>query len=133
MRVLRPTELYNHIMKDKKKPEHKGELKQGRLGVARTKFYKDYVAHEGDEQFVPATNVPRLRPIPLGERAVGFPEHEVDAFVDALCAFRDAQLAAAAEVTRSGEKPTQKQQERRPRGRPHKHAGGTTSMTEATS
>jgi predicted DNA-binding transcriptional regulator AlpA len=55
-----------------------------RLGVGRTKFRDDYEFHSDDDPCVPGTTIPRVRAIPLGPRVVGFPEHDVDALVDAI-------------------------------------------------
>jgi hypothetical protein len=44
--------------------------------------------------FLPGTTIPRLRPVPLGERNVGYLEHEIDDLIDALAAQRDAKPAA---------------------------------------
>jgi hypothetical protein len=78
--ISRPSELYNH----------KG--KKGRLGVGKTKFNEDYVYHPDrpDEgECVPGTDVPRLKSVPLGEKAIGFFDDEIDALVEALRRERD--------------------------------------------
>jgi hypothetical protein len=62
---------------------------KGKISVGQTKFYADYVEHEGDDPYVPGTKIRRLRRIKLGPRAVGFLESEVDAFIEALAALRD--------------------------------------------
>jgi predicted DNA-binding transcriptional regulator AlpA len=62
----------------------------GRLGCGHTKFEHDYKYHEGGEENVPGTNVPRLKPIPLGPRNIGFLDNEIDNLIDALAALRDA-------------------------------------------
>jgi len=66
-----------------------------KIGVGPTKFDEDYVDHGGDDpedRFVPGTNktVKRLRPTPLGKRAVGFFDDEIDTLIEALRALRDA-------------------------------------------
>jgi hypothetical protein len=61
-----------------------------RLGVGKSKFYKDYVKQEGGDEFIPGTKVRRLRPMPLGKVAVGFPDDEIDAVIDGLREERDA-------------------------------------------
>ena len=66
--------------------------KKGRLGVGKTKFNEDYVYHPDrpDEgECVPGTDVPRLKPVPLGEKAIGFFDDEIDALVEGLRAERD--------------------------------------------
>ncbi len=64
----------------------------GRLGVGSTKFWADYVYNNdvGGEQFIPGTNVPRLKLAKLGERAVAAFDDEVDALIEGLRAERDA-------------------------------------------
>lgn len=67
-------------------------LKQvlNRLACGKTKFDDDYRFHSADDPYVPGTNIPRLKPIPLGERNIGYLEHEVDELIDALAELRDA-------------------------------------------
>ena len=60
------------------------------LGCGKTKFDEDYRFHTPDDPFVPGTEIPRLKPIPLGERNIGYLEHEKDALIDALAELRDA-------------------------------------------
>jgi predicted DNA-binding transcriptional regulator AlpA len=55
-----------------------------RLGCGHTKFHDDYVHREGGDENDPGTSVPRVRPLHLGPRNVGFLEHELDALIDAL-------------------------------------------------
>ena len=59
------------------------------LGVGRTNFTDYYVYREGAGATVPGTDVPRLRPVPLGPRAVGFFNDELQSLVEALRRFRD--------------------------------------------
>jgi predicted DNA-binding transcriptional regulator AlpA len=62
-------------------------LKQvlNRLACGKTKFDDDYRHHSDDDPYVTgAPGVKRLKPIPLGERNIGFLEHEVDELIDAL-------------------------------------------------
>jgi hypothetical protein len=73
--MLRPKQIYG---------------KGGRLPVGRTKFDSDYVFHEGGEEFVPGTRVPRLRLVHLGPRSVAGFEDELDALLEGLRAERDA-------------------------------------------
>jgi len=56
----------------------------GRLGCGRTKFIEDYEFHSADEPNVPGTEIPRVKPIPLGPVNVGFLEQALDALIDAL-------------------------------------------------
>ena len=61
-------------------------LKQvlNRLACGKTKFEEDYRFHTAADPYVPGKEVPRLKPIPLGPRNIGFLEHELDALIDAL-------------------------------------------------
>jgi hypothetical protein len=77
-RILRPAQLYR---------TKRGE---GKLAVGHTKFEKHFVLHDDDDPCVPGTNVPRLRAVALGERAIGFFEDEVDALIEGLRQHRDA-------------------------------------------
>jgi predicted DNA-binding transcriptional regulator AlpA len=67
-------------------------LKQvlSRLACGKTKFEEDYRHHTPDDPHVPGTDIPRVKPIPLGERNIGFLESEIDDLIDALAALRDA-------------------------------------------
>jgi predicted DNA-binding transcriptional regulator AlpA len=67
----------------------------GRLGCGKTKFGEDYEFHDPADPFVPNTEIPRLKPIHLGPRNVGFLEHEIDALIDGLAKLRDARTQAA--------------------------------------
>jgi hypothetical protein len=54
------------------------------IPVGKTKFYEDIVYHEGGDEFIPGTNIPRLRLANLGGRVrVGF-DDEVDAIAEAI-------------------------------------------------
>jgi predicted DNA-binding transcriptional regulator AlpA len=59
------------------------------LGVGRTNFHDNYIYKEGGGETVPGTNVPRLRPVPLGPRAVGFFNDELQNLIEALRRHRD--------------------------------------------
>jgi hypothetical protein len=48
----------------------------GRLGCGRTKFIEDYEYHSADDPFVPGTQIPRVKSIPLGPVNRGFLDHE---------------------------------------------------------
>jgi hypothetical protein len=84
--MTRPSDLYGR-KGSKGRPDSKG-----RLGIGRSKFYKDYVYKIGGEQFIPGTTVPRLKLVNLGERALAALDDEVDALIEALRAERDANL-----------------------------------------
>ena len=63
---------------------------RNRLACGKTKFDEDYRYHTPADPYVPGMpGVKRLKPIPLGERNIGFLEHEIDALIDALAAARD--------------------------------------------
>jgi hypothetical protein len=74
------------------------------MGVGHSKFWEDFVYHPGGDEYVPGTNkVHRLIPVPLGVRAVGFFDDEVEKLLEGLRAERQA-----------------KRRGPRPRGRPRK-------------
>jgi predicted DNA-binding transcriptional regulator AlpA len=58
------------------------------LGCRKTSFDERYRFHSDDDPFVPGTNIPRLKPIPLGQRNIGYLQHEVDELIDALAELR---------------------------------------------
>jgi hypothetical protein len=62
-----------------------------KIGVGLTKLSQDYVDRGGDPD-VPGTEgkVKRLRPVSLGERAIGFFDDEIDGLIEGLRACRDA-------------------------------------------
>jgi len=60
-----------------------------RLGVGNTVFHEKFVYREGEE-FVLGTNVPRLQPVPLGLRSVGYFSDEIDALIEGMRRWRDA-------------------------------------------
>jgi predicted DNA-binding transcriptional regulator AlpA len=61
-----------------------------KLGCGKTTFEKLYRFHRANDPFVPNTEIRRLKPVPLGERNIGFLEHEADDLIDALAELRDA-------------------------------------------
>jgi hypothetical protein len=67
------------------------EAARARVGVGKTKFNEDYLLRDPADPWVPGTNntVPRLRPVPLGERAIGFFDDETDGTLEALRCLRD--------------------------------------------
>jgi hypothetical protein len=71
---------------------------RARLGVGKTLLEKNFILHDPADPWVPGTNnsVPRLRKVPLGERAVGFFDDEVDIVFEAIKALRDAKLGERA-------------------------------------
>src|SRR5262249_44862891 len=61
-----------------------------KLACGKTKFEEHYRFHTAADPFVPNTEIPRLKPVPLGPRNIAYLEHEADDLVDALAALRDA-------------------------------------------
>ena len=61
-----------------------------KVACGKTKFEEDYRHHSDDDPHVPGTDIARVKPIPLGERLIGFLEHEIDDLIDALAELRDA-------------------------------------------
>jgi hypothetical protein len=55
-----------------------------RLGCGKTKFEEDYEFHDSADPSITGTDIPRLKPIPLGPRNKGFLEDHLDALIDAL-------------------------------------------------
>jgi hypothetical protein len=66
------------------------EVTAGRLGVGKTKFDEDFVDHGNGKDKVPDTDIKRLKPVPLGKKAVGFLSDETDALIEALRRRRDS-------------------------------------------
>ena len=62
----------------------------GRLGVGKTTFDENYVDRDGSNSTIPGTDIPRLRPVQLGPRAIGFFSDEIDSLLEALRRMRDA-------------------------------------------
>jgi hypothetical protein len=55
------------------------------MGVGKSKFWEDFVYHPGGDEYVKGTSkVARLHRVPLGERAVGFFDDEVERLLDEL-------------------------------------------------
>ena len=65
--------------------------RRGRLGIGKTCFHENFVSNPDRpaEDFTAGTRVRRLRPIPLGLKAVGFASDEVDELIEALRRERD--------------------------------------------
>ena len=72
--MLRPKQIYG---------------KDGIIPVGRTKFNEDIVYREGGPEFIPGTDVPRLKLAHLSPRCVAGFEDEVEAVVEGLRAHRD--------------------------------------------
>jgi predicted DNA-binding transcriptional regulator AlpA len=88
-----------------------------RLGCGHTKFHEAYVLHDPAVPFVPGTQIPRLRPVPIGVRNIGFLDHEIDTLIDAIAALRDT-APARPRTTRAlltDARPPKLEQERRAR------------------
>ena len=71
--------------------------RRGRFDVGKTCFYQNFVFHPNrpEEVCIPGTGVPRLRPIPLGLKAVGFASDEVDELIEALRRERENEAVAS--------------------------------------
>jgi predicted DNA-binding transcriptional regulator AlpA len=65
-----------------------------RLGVGKTMFDENYV-DRGSNPVVPNTDIPRLRPVQLGPRAIGFFSDEIDDLIEALRRLRDTSPSKA--------------------------------------
>jgi predicted DNA-binding transcriptional regulator AlpA len=59
------------------------------LGCGHSAFEDRYRWHTDDDPFVPGTDIPRIKSIPLGSRNVGFLECELDELIEALARLRD--------------------------------------------
>jgi predicted DNA-binding transcriptional regulator AlpA len=70
-----------------------------RLGCRRTKFREHYKFNNPADPFVPGTDIPRLRPIPLGVRDVGYLDDEIDELIERIAARRDPAPAGAPRTT----------------------------------
>jgi len=81
-----------------------------KISVKRTKFHEDYVLHDENDPYVPGTEgqVRRVRPVALGERAVGFFEDEIDVLLGQLRTWRDAKHATQQPVNKQPRKAEQR-------------------------
>ena len=70
----------------------------GRIPVGKSKFYKDFVEHDG-EKTVPGTDVARLKPVELGPHTTAFFDDEIDALCEGLRRERDEKFASPIERT----------------------------------
>jgi hypothetical protein len=43
-----------------------------KFGCGKTRFDEHYRHHSDADPFVPGTEIPRLKPLPLGERNIGY-------------------------------------------------------------
>jgi hypothetical protein len=62
------------------------------IPVGHSKFYQDFVESDPAEPNIRGTDIPRLKAVPLGERAKGFFSDEVAALLDALGKLRGAKI-----------------------------------------
>jgi hypothetical protein len=62
---------------------------QGVIPVKHTKAYEDFIFRPGGPTTVTGTNLPRLRRVPLGPRAIGFLESKVVELVAGLAALSE--------------------------------------------
>jgi hypothetical protein len=70
---------------------------RGKIPVGHTKAYDDFIYRPGGDEFIPGTNIPRARRIPLGPRAIGFDDHAIDEIADGLIALSKTNQNTAAE------------------------------------
>jgi hypothetical protein len=63
-----------------------------KVGVGKTHFSENYVLNDPGDPYVPGTDgkVRRVRPVPLGERNIGFIDDEIDILIHELREFRDS-------------------------------------------
>jgi hypothetical protein len=80
-RILRPAQL------------HRTKKGEGLLGIGHSKFCEDYILHDENKPFIPGTKIRRLKPMKLGDRAVGFFEDEVLALIEGLRKHRDSTVS----------------------------------------
>jgi hypothetical protein len=66
------------------------EAARARVAVGKTNFDQNFVDRGDGNDTVPGTDVPRLRPVALGLRAIGFFSDEVDALIEGLRRWRDS-------------------------------------------
>jgi hypothetical protein len=66
-----------------------------RVGVSKTDFNERFRQRDPADPYVPGTDdtVRRVRSVPLGERAIGFFDDELDRLVEDLRRWRDRQPA----------------------------------------
>ena len=76
-----------------------------KLGCGHSKFEEHYRFHSAADPFVPNTRIPRVKAVPLGERNIGFLEHELDELINALAKLRDAKNVKAARTSLERETP----------------------------
>jgi hypothetical protein len=71
------------------------------LPIGKTRFFGEFVFREGGDavQYIPGTNIPRLKLIRLGPRSVAALEDEVEALVEAWRDARDARRPFALRKT----------------------------------
>jgi hypothetical protein len=71
----------------------------GRIPVGKSKFYKDFVEHDGEKTVSGTDNVPRLKPVELGPHTTAFFDDEIDALCEGLRRERDEKFASPIERT----------------------------------
>ena len=84
-----------------------------RVGCGKTKWDEDYRYHSDDDPDVPgAPGVKRVKPIPLGERNIGYLENEVDKLIDGLAALRNTGAGTRTRVFLTDARPPKLDQKR---------------------
>ena len=105
--ILRGKQLWNY------KDRH-GVFHRGKLDCGRTQVLEQLTMQPGADPYVKGTSVKKLVPVSLGERSLGYWDHEVDQFIEDL---RRARLTKLQAPCRDPVAP-------RPRGRPRKVEAG---------
>jgi len=90
VRVIRLNRLFNHpAVKARRARDGKPAVKarparKGVLDIGKSNFYKNIVLSDPTKPCIPGTDIRRLPVIPLGKKAVGASEEEVERIVDEL-------------------------------------------------
>ena len=71
------------------------EVVATRLGIGISKFYEQFMDHGDGRDVIPGTDIPRLRPLRMGPKSIGFITDEIDALIEALRRHRDSAPQAA--------------------------------------
>ena len=61
----------------------------GRLAIGRSCFYANFVLRDENDPFIPGTDVPRLKLLPLSANATAAFDDEIDAVIEGLRCWRD--------------------------------------------
>jgi hypothetical protein len=104
--IVRLNRLYN-IPAVKARPASKRQkarkarpARRGMLDIGKSSFYENIVLKNPDDPFIPGTPVRRLPVIPLGPKAVGAAEEQVERVSEELRRWREEQLLVSANSER---------------------------------